>query len=494
MKIKSKSVATCFFSAFVATAIGLCSLLSPATSWAFFGHKKHSWEKFTIHQSILSTVNHKRFEHELNHLLLHRNNLQRLGQRAAPYLQYIIKETNLQQIPTELAFLPMLESRFQPFSYSKKGATGLWQLMPGTASGYGLTIDWWYDARRDTVASTRAALSYLNYLHNYFHDWLLAIAAYNAGEGRILRAIHENMKKHLPIDYWSLRLPKQTRDYVPLFLAYIEIFSHPKKYQLNLKPLTEELTWKSVALPAPMHLSQIASLAEISVATLRAYNPGYRRDVTGPHYTSVLIPEYAARKIQNRLDELDKNNSSLTEWSHYAVQKGDSLSRIANKNHTTSNLIKYVNHLDNNKLKVHQNLYIPSHKKKLTVPISKHVTEIKMDAVVVSEAELPGPKQLHYLVRQGDTRRRIARKFQVKEAQLIYWNGLSWNDKLIPGQHLNLWRKPSKHHQRKRIVHLVEAGDSLLSLAIHHHTTVAIIKKRNHLKNNTIRIGQKLLL
>jgi membrane-bound lytic murein transglycosylase D len=492
MKVRSRLTVLRLLTAATTVAIGLGCLVGPATGWAFFGHKRSSWEQFTIHQSILSTVDKKKFQKELKRLLRNKRQLRQLGERAEPYLQHIIKETTQQQIPAELALLPMVESRFQPFSFSQTGATGLWQMMPGTASGYGLTIDWWYDARRDTIDSTRAALSYLNYLHNYFRDWLLAIAAYNAGEGRILRAIHENMKKHLPITYWSLRLPKQTREYVPLFLAYVEIFSHPKKYQLGIKPLTDTMAWEKFSLPGPMHLSQVASMAGISVATLRAYNPGFLRDVTGPHYHSLLIPKYAAKAMKSQLIGLKKGTKSLTEWTHYTVKRGDTLSQIAKKNHTTTNLIKYVNHLKSNQLNVHQNLYIPAHKKKLAVPISKKRGKIRIDAAVVSESKLPGPKQLHYLVKKGDTRIRIARKFHVKESQLVYWNGLNWNAPLIPGQRLNLWRKSytSRHH--KPIAHKVRSGESLSSLATRYHTSIKKIKRQNNLSSNTIKVGERL--
>jgi membrane-bound lytic murein transglycosylase D len=491
MNITRKTQGRSFFTGLTTAAILLLACYNPAMGWTLSAHKQTSWEKLGSHQSILSTVEQKRFESEVKRLLKHKKYLLRLAKRAAPYLQYILQEAREHHVPAELALLPMVESRFQPFSFSQKGATGLWQMMPGTASGYGLSLDWWYDARRDTVASTRAALGYLSYLHHYFHDWLLAIAAYNAGEGRILKAIHENVRKHHPVDYWSLRLPKQTREYVPTFLAYVEIFSHPARYQLDMQPLDTNLRWKSVELPGPMHLSQVASMAGISVATLRTYNPGYRRDVTGPHYLSVLIPKYAMRRMQQRLEALKRNDKPLADWKHYSVHKGDSLSKLAKTNHTTPSLIKYVNHLHGDVLKLHQHLYIPQHKKQLTIPIKASISDVKINKKIVSEATLPGPKQIHYLVRPGDTRKRVARRFHVKEAQLIYWNGLGWNDPLIPGQHLNLWHKPSRYH---RIVHHVKPGESLSVIAKRYQTTVTKLKRRNGLKNNKIRIGKQLVI
>ena len=475
----------------LAGLISAC-LITPNTALAFLDGGENDWERLSDRQSILSTVDSDRYQYRVDQLTRNKKQLETLGHRAAPYLRYIIQQAYDSRIPTGLAILPMVESKFQPFAYSQVGATGLWQLMPGTASGYGLSLDWWYDARRDTIASTRAALSYLKYLHNYFHDWLLAIAAYNAGEGRILKAIHKNMKKHLPIDYWSLQLPKQTKNYVPTFLAYLEIFSHPDRYQLDIGNLPEELAWKKFSLPGAMHLSQIASMAGISVATLRTYNPGYRRDVTGPHYLSVLIPEYAADKMEEKLQALDSNDKPLTEWLHYKVRKGDTLSEIAAKHQTTTHLLKYVNHLKNAKLKIGQNLYIPLHKKSLLVPVAKHLHDMKIDQRIISESRLPGPKQLHYVVRRGDTRKRVARRFHVKEAQLIYWNGLSWNDRLIPGQHLTIWRKDHSSHRRRLILHKVRSGETLAYLARKYGTQIKTIKRNNHLTSSLIRIGEKL--
>lgn len=476
----------------VITALVSACLLIPTNSVAFFSDGENDWERLSYHQDILSTVDSELYQYRVDQLTRNRRQLEVLGRRAAPYLRYIIQQAYDSHIPTGLAILPMVESQFQPFAYSQKGATGLWQLMPGTASGYGLSLDWWYDARRDTVASTRAALSYLKYLHNYFHDWLLAIAAYNAGEGRILQAIRQNMRKHLPIDYWSLHLPRQTRNYVPTFLAYLEIFSHPDRYQLDIGSLPEELAWRKFSLPGAMHLSQIASMAGISVSTLRTYNPGYRREVTGPHYLSVLIPEFAADKMKNELQALDSSDKPLTKWLHYQVKKGDTLSQIAAKHSTTTHLLKYVNHLKDTTLKIGQNLYIPLHKTSLLIPVTRHFDDLKIDAKVIAESRLPGPKQLHYLVRNGDTPKRVARRFNVKESQLIYWNGLSWNDKLIPGQHLTIWRKGHHSSSHHSILHVVRSGETLSRLAEKYDTTVEAIKRDNDLSSDVIRVGERL--
>jgi membrane-bound lytic murein transglycosylase D len=433
------------------TAIVLSAFSTQGVPWTLVGHEQTTWDQLALRQPILSTVKPEYFQAEVKRLLKNKRRLRKLAKRSAPYLQYILQETRDQQLPPELALLPIVESGFQPFSFSPVGATGLWQMMPGTASGYGLTLDWWYDARRDTVASTRAALGYLRYLHHYFHDWLLAIAAYNAGEGRILQAIHDHVRKHQPIDYWSLDLPKQTQDYVPTFLAYVEIFSHPKRYQLNIQSIKPNSIGTRFELQGPMHLSQIASLAGIDMATLRTYNPGYRRDITGPHYLTVLIPQYAVKRMKHNLQVLKQKKKPLAQWKDNAVQPGESLSQLAKKT----------------------------------------VVDISINQQVVSESSLPGPKQIQYLVKPGDTRQTIAKNYRIKESDLIYWNGLTWGTPLVPGQYLNLW---SEHIPTHTSTHRVKPGESLFLIAKKYHTSIQRIKEKNRLTSDNIRVNQKIMI
>jgi len=161
--------------------------------------------------------------------------LTRISKRAGWYLQYIVSEVEKRNLPIELALLPAVESAFYPFSYSPQHASGLWQFIPSTGLNYGLTQDWWYDARRDVVASTNAALQYLSNLNVLFNgDWLLTIAAYNAGPGRVKQAIRRNKKLNKPTDFWHLDLPLETRSYVPKLLALLKIIKNPDKYPHQL--------------------------------------------------------------------------------------------------------------------------------------------------------------------------------------------------------------------------------------------------------------------
>ena len=173
---------------------------------------------------------------ELKWFAKHKNYMARVLQRADPFLYYILEEAEKRNLPTELVLLPIVESAFQPFAYSHGRAAGIWQFIPATGRAYGLKQNWWYDGRRDIYASTQVALDYLERLNKLFKgDWMLALAAYNSGSGTVQRAIKRNKKANRPTDYWHLKLPRETRAYVPKLLALKEIISHPEKYSVSLQ-------------------------------------------------------------------------------------------------------------------------------------------------------------------------------------------------------------------------------------------------------------------
>ena len=199
-----------FFFAFVACSTTTASSNNKTTS----SNHQRSWLNKTLHPDLWQAINHTEnllynpqqsdIAKQITFYTKNSRTIPILANNAQPYLYYIYQQTQIRHMPAELALLPMVESNYNPFLYSNQGATGLWQIMPGTASGFHLDINWWYDGRRDIRASTKAALDYLSYLHDFFDDWLLAIAAYNCGEGTVNKAIHHNQQAHLPTDFWSL--------------------------------------------------------------------------------------------------------------------------------------------------------------------------------------------------------------------------------------------------------------------------------------------------
>ncbi|NLJ11685.1 MAG: transglycosylase SLT domain-containing protein, partial [Gammaproteobacteria bacterium] len=172
-----------------------------------------------------------------------------MSERSSPYMYYIVESLEARNMPLELALLPMIESAYNPLAYSRSHAAGLWQFIPSTGRHFKLKQTHWYDARRDVLASTQAALDYLEYLHNMFDgDWLLALAAYNAGEGTVGRAIKRNIARNLPTDYWNLNLPAETQAYVPKLLAVSQLISAPDAYKIALSPIANEPYFTQIPL------------------------------------------------------------------------------------------------------------------------------------------------------------------------------------------------------------------------------------------------------
>ena len=199
------------------------------------------WDRIQTGMQLQEHTDHERLSTHINRYSRHQDYIDRVTDRAEPFLYLIMEQIEAKNMPTEIALLPIVESAFQPFAYSHGRAAGIWQFIPGTGRMYGLKQDWWYDGSRDIVASTRAALAYLESLHKRLDgDWLLALAAYNSGAGNVWRAIRKNRKKGLPTDFWHLDLPDETRAYVPKLLAISKIIADPQQYNITLKPVLNE--------------------------------------------------------------------------------------------------------------------------------------------------------------------------------------------------------------------------------------------------------------
>ncbi|MCH9049085.1 MAG: transglycosylase SLT domain-containing protein [Proteobacteria bacterium] len=250
--------------------------------------------------------------------------LDRVSGRAEPYLYYIVEELEKRNMPLDLALLPIVESAYNPFAYSRSRASGIWQFMPSTGRIYGLKQNWWYDGRRDIVAATGAALNYLQKLHQEFDgDWLLALAAYNSGEGNVGKAIRRNKKAGKPTDFFSLRLPRETRGYVPSLLAVAEIVSNPGKYKITLKPIANTRYFKQVDINSQIDLATAGELSELSIEELYTLNPGFNRwatDPEGPH--RLLIPVDKVTAFENKLATL--SSDERIKWQQHKIKKGES--------------------------------------------------------------------------------------------------------------------------------------------------------------------------
>lgn len=290
----------------------------------------------------------------------HQQYLNRTINRAAPYMYYILEQVQQRNLPAELVLLPIMESAYNPFANSNRGAVGLWQLIHSTANGFGVKQDWWYDGRRDIYASTNAALDYLTYLQSFFGgNWLLAIAAYDAGEGGVSVAVRRNARDGKNTDFWSLQLPAETRSYVPRLLALACIINNPSKYSLTLPEITDQPYLQQVDLGTPVNLAQAAKLAGMSLAQLKQLNPGYSHTMTGPNGPyKLLLPIDRIAIFKQNLASVP--GLTKTTYAHYKVKKHDTLAGIAKRYNTTLLEICEENHLKSHKAPVGKMLMIPT--------------------------------------------------------------------------------------------------------------------------------------
>ncbi len=342
------------------------------------------------------------------------------GTRAKNYLPYIVRQVEKRDIPSEIALLPYLESGFDPRAKSHKGAVGLWQFMPKTGVAYGLKESYWYDARKDVVDSTRAALDYLERLHREFGDnWLLAVAAYNWGQSKLKRAVANNRRAGRPIDIWSLKLPRETRDFVTNLIALSAIIRNPKRHGVELTPIPDFVEFREVDLSGKgqVDLRQVAKLAGISMSELEKLNPGFIRngftDPKGPH--RVQIPIRSVERLEAALGALQSVEDFAPGLSKYRIAPGDTLSEIAHKNNTSVEQLKELNNLDSeDRIRAGRTLLVPG-----LFPVR-------------------GSRTLRYRVKQGDTLWGIAKRHGIPLKSLRQSNELPRGDTLLPGQEIQV--------------------------------------------------------
>lgn len=287
---------------------------------------RNQYHLYAVQQQVAWWLNHREFlEHALS--------------RSTNYLAYFNQQTAIRHLPAELALLPAIESGYNPTASSNVGAMGLWQMMPQTATTNGLQINWWYDARRDTIASTQTALNYLSRLHFALKDWLLAVAAYDVGIGNIENAQARSGVK----DFWSLDLPEETQDYVPRLLALAYLIEHASQYNLKLPAISDVPNFSVVILYRQLDISEISRLAHIPETTIQALNPGMRRWATMPQGKfELVLPDYAARTFVINANHTHLGSSA---WRYHRVYPGETMQSIAREYHVRSSLLYHVNRM-----------------------------------------------------------------------------------------------------------------------------------------------------
>jgi membrane-bound lytic murein transglycosylase D len=435
----------------------------------------------------------KRIASQRNWYLKHPNYMRRVALRAKPFMHLIVEKMEQQNMPLELVLLPIVESAFDPFAYSHGRAAGMWQFIPSTGKRFGMKQTWWYDGRRDVMASTQGAIDYLNYLVNMFDgNWLHALAAYNSGEGRVRKSIRKNKKMGKNTDFWNLDLPRETRAYVPKLLALADILNNSDQYnfewpEINNIPVTEKVT-----IGSQIDLALAAEMAGLTVKQLHALNPGYNRwatDPNGPH--ALLLPIDKVEKFSTELAKTD--SSQRLNWVRHKVKSGDSLLRLANKYHTNIDIISKVNKLKSNVIIAGHYLIVPVALKSLdSYSLSQEQRLAK------TQSKKSGTYKLNHMVKSGDTFWDISREYKVNLRQLAKWNGMAPTDMLRPGKTLVVWLDNVSKGQRKDAVmrtltYTVRNGDSLARIAGKFNVKVSDLQKWNQAKlKKYLQPGQKL--
>ncbi len=465
--------------------------------------KNNIWSRIR-NQITFDIPEEKRIVSQRNWYVRHPIHLKRVAKRAEPFLYYIIEELEKNDMPIELVLLPIVESAFDPFAYSHGRASGMWQFVPGTGKRFGMKQNWWYDGRRDVVASTEGAIKYLKYLNEFFDgDWMLALAAYNSGEGRVRKAVRKNKSLGKATDFWSLDLPKETRAYVPKLLALADIIKRPEAFNLSLYSIDNKRVLSQVDIKSQLDLAKAATLASLSLAELQHLNPGFNRwatDPNGPH--RLLLPSHTVEKFELGLSKLSKKERLA--WQRYKIKSGDNLGLIANKFNTRVKLIQQVNNIKGNQIRAGKHLLIP-------------VAAKSLDSYIFSQEQRVAKKQsrpqkgrkIFHTVKSGDNLWDIGRKYKVNSKSIAKWNGFAPRDTLKLGQKLVIWQKEtskttyannkSLHNVEnaimRNITYKVRSGDSFARIADKFNVLISDIERWNNLdRNKYLQPGQRLKL
>ncbi len=358
------------------------------------------WQRIRA-QLTFANSSHPDVQQRIAWYLSHPNYMDEISRRAEPYLYYIVTEVEKRNLPIELALMPLIESDFDASAYSHKHASGLWQLTPAIAKYFKVQISSWYDGRQDVIDSTRAALDFMEYLHRRFDgDWYHAIAAYNLGEGRVLRAISNNKKQGKPTDFFNLKLPKQTSQYVPKLLAAAQLL---KSQKMAFPTISNSPTIAVLPIDDAVILDnqkQWQQLEFLNHGVIR-----FPAIIDAPH---IVVPVAEQTQFKDMLANLDSNDYS--QWQHYTVKRGDSLSIIAKRYKVGISQLKAFNDLKSNTIRIGQKLVLPQ----------------------------LADTQIEHQVKSGDSLWKISSHYKVSITKLKQWNNLS-SDHLKIGKKLTVF-------------------------------------------------------
>lgn len=465
-----------------------------------YSHEDDLWQIIADHKGLESKSN-LMIQNHIDWISGHPEYLSLISQRAEPYLYLVVAELENQGLPIELALLPIIESDYYPFSYSHGTAAGLWQFIPSTGRIYGLEEDWWHADRRNVLASTKAAARYLKDLNKMFKgDWLLSIAAYNAGPGRVQRAIDANTKLGKKVDFWSLELPNETEKYVPKLLALSQVIKNPSRYNQKLLKINNEPFLRQIELNSQFDLALISQWTGISIDEIYQYNPGLKRWATPESLPYIiLLPEEVVNSFNDNLSKQGKRPK--ISWTRYRVKQGDSLSLIAQNYNTTISQIKDINGLDKDMIRADNYLIVPlAQKAEGYYSLSESQRE-KSRLNIQKKSE-----KFLYKVVAGDSLWKISVKFDTSINNLVRWNHVIPTNPLSIGKELVIMKSNKSESElakitntgidiNRNIFYTVKAGDSLSKIAQKYNVKVKDIRVWNDLNEESIlKPGDKLTI
>lgn len=441
--------------------------------------------------------------------------VRRMVERSQRYLFHIVEEVEKRGMPSEIALLPMIESAYNPKAYSTSHASGIWQFIPSTGKHFGLDQNLLYDGRRDILAATDAALDYLQKLYNMFGSWELALAAYNWGEGSVSRAIARNQANGEPTDYLSLRMPPETRNYVPKLIAVKNIVMDPAAYGLTLNTIPNSPYFATVKLKQHMDVAVAARLAEVPMDEFVALNPAYNKPlVAGTGKPTLLLP---VDKVNSFSLNLENYDHPLSSWQTYTPRRGENLTAIAQRFGISLARLKEINSIHGRKKQVAaQTLLVPVTRSGNAPTLLAHIPAPEP----AGESATAGHKTTH-IVARGDTVLNIAKRYGMTSAELKSRNGLKSNT-LARGQKLTVLAaaKPEKVHtaqaksatsktgNEKAVVaaskstesgkhahYVVKRGDTVFSIARRFNVAVDDLQRWNRIPSDfSLQPGNKLMV
>ena len=492
------------------------------------------WDRLRGSFQLAHQADNPKVKAQIKWFIRHQGYLNRSVKRASPYIYYIFQQVQKRNLPGELILLPFVESAFNPFAYSGPGAAGLWQLMPHTGTGFGLKQNWWYDGRRDVHASTNAALDYLTYLQNFFDgDWLLAIAAYNTGEGNVQHAVRRNARAGLSTDFFSLGLAQETQAYVPQILALATIISNPQDYPIKLPPLADEPYLAEVNIGYQIDLTEAAHLACISVDEIHRLNPAYMHKLTGPRSPCcLLLPIDHVEVFKANLAKLSVVNR--TTLQRYKVKRRESVESIAARFQISSYKLRRINHLKTNAVRSGRVIFVPVESPRITADtanaeektnakdveaiaqkssdVSENRESTQKSEAVETEKTQPAENEpasvvggenesdhaenvstvhvekILHRVKKGETLQRIAARYHVKPHDLEKCNHITRRAKLKPGKTLVILQKTQSSEpatSKQRASHSPNRNERNAA-----HKTSKVVVKQSPQKSKNARLAR----